>query len=646
MVRSQIKAQSWAAVLVSVVLLTSCGGGGNSVDDPGSGGGGTASASGLLPAAPSAGEVLVDDSSSLRPLVADGLWIYRQFVANVGPLEPRVTQAAIAGGRLLESSTDGADAAIEVWREADGSTSAAVEIPLAPGATLTVTGPELPRTLRADQQITVDDRRIDNVGADLDGDGANDGLDMAVWRRIVGFENLRIPASPQTVRALRIDDRVALRARLTGGGAAEIVESSGSSWYAEGIGVVRSVSWTDIDGTVADSDTRLVGFDGGTRGYGIVQFREGAQPGTQIVPHPDGVITLNQGYGDGYILTLDRNGQVVASADPPARAGESPSWRQLLPTSAGLRLASRNAGGPNDAFNIDALNSSGQLVGDRLGTLRIDALDSFVNSNGEASLLSHPASDVLWMLFVDTRATGPGNRRDALIVRRFDASAQSLGDALRYEPPNSTSVGVLHALATPDGITVIIEQFDPMATSGTPVRVLSIRNSGSVEFNREFHLGASTPSIVWTLADDAANRWLLWMPSLPGAVDPPEPHGIRIGADGSPIGTPDEPSAIASSVLLSVPASLHAAWRPQGVMAIDGEWWMVGSEIGSLNDGASEPREHPILARLMPGSGAPADGLIVEKWPFSSGGSSTTAPVAFDDRLLFWVGGLPVVAWR
>lgn len=629
-----------AATLI-VPFLVSCGGGGGATD-PGSSGGGSASASGLLPAAPTAGAQLVDDSSAYRPLVAGGGWTYRQFVALVGPTEPRVSQAATAGGRLLESSTDGAEGDAELWREADGSTWTSTDLVLAPSATITVSGMELPRILKADMQFTVADRRITDVGADLDGDGGRDGLDLAVWRRVVGFEDLRIPASTQPVRALRIDDWVAVRVRPGDGSApGPTIQARGSTWYVEGVGIARTVSWTTVDANEADSDVRLVGFDGGDRGFGVVRYPQSIAPVGQVIALADGVIVENAGAAGGPIFKLDRNGQLVSAAGSAERDGESVAWRQLLPTASGLRVASRVFDAPNDVTNIDALDASARLVGARLGTLRIDATDPSVNANGAMQLLSDAGSPVIWMAFIDRRTVSPGNVQDALVLRRFDAAAQPLGEAIRIEPATSTSLELLHAVATPDGVFAVLQEFDPMA--GSPVRLVAVGNDGTVTANRLQVLGPFGPTVAWVQADGAGGRWLLWWPTT--LDSDPMPHGIRLAADGAPVGIADSPEAISAALVSPLPDALNVNWKPGGIGAAAGEWWMTGSAVGSLDDGASAPAEHPVIARIAPGDGSLTGGLVVDLLDLSGGGLAST-PVAFDDRVLFWVAGKPVVLWR
>jgi hypothetical protein len=574
------------ALAALVAVLGACGGGGGgaasegAANPPPTGGGGN-SGTGLVPPAPAAGEVLVANSAPLRPLSAGLFWQYRQFTPLLGPSRTRVTMEPGTAGRVIERSSDTSLADTELFRNAEGQTLASISVPLAPGRSLTISGVELPRELRAGQQFTVYDAR-------------NEGVDIAFWRVVAGFEDVLVPASPTPVRALRIDDRGSVRSGT------QTTQLYGSTWYAPDIGVVRSVEWTDATRTATASDDRLLGFDGGSRGFGVVTT---AGEGTLSVrAHlEDGYVTLN----NTETIVADRRGRQVASGSI-VRAPEEPYDARLLPTSAGLRVATLARGAGTERFNLDALDANGRLQGARLGTLPVQSSDDFIQATPSfVELASHRASPVIWMAYIETVTPGNFSFTDQLVVQRFSADGQALGPRLQWTLPSGTVQRRPRIEALADGLALV--QLEGGVQEPERVRVRILGNDGTVRLDRAYRLSPDRLSVVRLIVDGNA-RWLAWRDDADGLA-----RAWRLDADGTPLGVA-ETLASAQAAIVPLSPRLREQW-PFGVVSAGGRWTIPGIDFASLTGNANAlATGHFVLALFDPGPGdvrnQPAPALI------------------------------------
>lgn len=559
------------AALALAFLLASCGGGGGggvpTSGGEGTGGGtvtppATGGSTGLVPAAPAAGQVLASDSAVLRPLAVGWSWQYRQFTPFIGPSRTRVTMLAGTAGRVIERSSDTSLDDTELSRTADGQTVASSVLPLGNGRSVAISVVELPRELRAGQQFTAYDARTD-------------GIDVAYWRVVVGFEDLQVPASPNPVRALRIDERGAVR------NGTQTAQLYGSTWYAADIGIVRSVVWKDATRTASESDDRLLGFDGGSRGFGAVTTTaESAQ--TARVALEDGYIALN----NTDTVIADRNGERVAGGSI-VRAPEEPYDARLLATSAGLRVASLARFSVSDRFNLDALDASGQLKGARLGTLPVQSGDSFIQfTPAFVNLASHRTSPVIWMTYIE-------RVNEYLVVQRFDANGQPLGTRQQWALPSGTSLSSLQVEALPGELVVVLREGGVQVPER--VRVRTLGNDGTLRTDRAHQINDRGVPAVRVIMDGAA-RWLAWR------ADDGLPRAWRLGADGAPVGVAETVASAQASVV-PLPERLHEQW-PFNVVSAGGLWTIAGSDFAPLTDNASAlATNHPVLALFDPGEG-------------------------------------------
>ena len=590
--------RTWISALAFTCLLAACsGGGGGGTGTPPATGGGT----GLVPAAPAAGQVLVSDSAVLRPLSVGLSWQYRQFTPLIGPSRTRVTILEGTAGRVIERSSDTSLVDTELSRTADGQTVASNVLPLGNGRSVAISGVELPRELRAGQQFTVYDARTD-------------GIDIAFWRVVVGFEDVRVPASPNPVRALRIDEQGAVR------NGTQTMQLYGSTWYATDIGIVRSVVWTDATRSASESDDRLLGFDGGSRGFGAVTATA-ASALAAIAVLKDGYIALN----NADTVVADRNGKRVAGGSI-VRAPEEPYAARLLPTSAGLRVASLARSSFSDLFNLDALDASGRLQGARLGTLPVQSDDSFILVTPEfVNLASHRASPVIWMSYIESINQGNGLSVRYLVVQRFDANGQPLGTRQQWAVPSGTTQGTPQVEALAEELVLVLREGGVQEPER--VRVRTVGNDGTLRNDRAYQIDDRSVPAVRLVVDGTA-RWLAWR------ADDGLPRAWRLGADGAPVGVAETVASAQASVV-PLPTSLHDRW-PFSVVSAGGRWTIAGSDFAPLTDNANAPAtSHPVLALFDPGEGdvrnQPPPGLI----RLESGQLLGSQALQFSDRTLW-----------
>lgn len=597
-------------------LLAGCGGGGGGGDAPGVGGGGAVSpapgagATGLVPPAPAAGQELVADSSALRPIAAGLVWEYRPFT-SFGPRGTRVTMQPGTGDRVVERSSDTSLDPVELWRDANGQTLSSVTVETGPGRSVTISGVELPRSLRQGQQFTVYDARTD-------------GIDIALWRVVAGFEDLPLPASITPVRALRIDDRGTVR----NGASGAVAQVYGSTWYAPGVGVVRNVVWTDASRVAAETDIRLTGFDGGSRGFGFVNT-PAVRFLTQTAQLDDGYVVLSG--TDTWVA--DRNGKLVATGNM-VRAPEVPYGIRLLATSAGLRVASLANFASSSIFNLDALDASGRLQGPRLGSMQIEASSAdSVPQETAVSLLSHRGSPVIWMVFVETVFRPNFTVDRFLSIQRFDTSGQRLGNRQQLSLANAKLEPPLQLQALPDGLLVLLRNGGVQGQGvlmPEKYRVLELDNTGAPRLDREYQVDTVNVPRARVLVD-GSSRWLAWM------GEDGLPRAWRLAANGNVVGVA-ESVASARAALVPWPSGVRDSW-PWGVSAAGGRWTIAGTDFAPFTGLQGEqPVPHYVFAIFDPGAGdvsrQPAPSLLRLSSGIVGGPS-----IEFSDRTLWTVTG-------
>lgn len=427
----------------SVVALGACGGGGGGGDSGGSNDPGTTT--GLVPAAPTPGTVLQADATVLMPLRDGSTWHYHGYSPSGSAGSEygvMVTLAAGTAGDFLASrkSTRANDDFVTTYQanpagvgiiEPDGPAGAPVSYPL------------LRSPVRQGDQATVLDQKDADLEMDADGDRVNDRADVGVYWVVSGIESVTLPEIGTFVRAVRVDTHYRVRLKLSGTSATQpVYEQVQSSWYAAGIGVVRS-TLTEVSENGTDTrlqlDERLAFWDGVTEGRGALPPT--AVTGTQgaalytpwsAVPAANGAVIgttyfnqPNPWLSPGFVLTaIDARGATVASRSVPdiVPARGLP----LLPLAGGVGVIAVEyppvdppvVGGIK--LRLWRFNASLQPTGPSDGTLLLSGLP--LDTAMAASDGNH-----FWLMWVD--ASAPANGFSQLWLRLFDAAGQPLAPA-------------------------------------------------------------------------------------------------------------------------------------------------------------------------------------------------------------------------
>ncbi len=592
-------------------LLVACGGGGGG--DPAAPSwpaGGANGTTGLVPAAPAPGALLVLDSAVYRPLRDASRWQYLQGIATRQP--PPTVEVAMRAGtadRFVESRT-GTDQAIEFWRAANGDTLASIAIPVAPGRSLTLSGPDLTRELRAGQLITAFDTRRADIGADVDGDGRPDGADLAYWRVVVGFENVDLPASPRPVRALRVNDQITVRTLSSRGGVIASSTLYSSSWYREGTGVVRTILWSDATATTATSDELLVGYDGVDRGFGATALPRAAGSGGQAVPLGSGYMVLDRS-SDTLVRANARGERLAAFSN--RRPDGTIAGGQLLPTASGMRMAAvfhRGDSRPSQ-FELDALDAEGRLLpGPRAVHTFAPVVQLNASPFSEVGVGSHPASDVIWLAYRETATVplpdGGITSEPRLVLLRYTADGVLLG-SLTLPSAEYRSRRQPQVLALADRAFVIISESSGVGTGVH--RLVEMDNGGRVLIDRRYTL--VTPSdtfgerVVGQVRVVGAQRWLVWADPQPSGVGSVRPYAMRLAANGTPLDAADTPAGALGSALPWPDGLTLSAWPSNALPEAWARWMFPVSRavpggrsqigVALFDAGGGDPRAQPVV---------------------------------------------------
>lgn len=244
------------AVLAAVVL-SACGGGGGGDDDHGTG---------LVPAAPALGDTLAADATSLRPLVPGAVWQYAGTTPSGASYDNTVSHAAAATG-VTESGTNTYDSgagSVHVVASNGSIVQPDPEDLDGDGVADVSNFVELRSPVRVNDQIVAFDERVPGLVPDVDGDGRAEYLDLAVYSRVMGAEDVALDGLP-TQHAVRVDHVVIGRVVLSKDGSKlPSVSSTQSIWYAPDLGIVRRrLDAPSEDGLSRDvTDERLTGWSG------------------------------------------------------------------------------------------------------------------------------------------------------------------------------------------------------------------------------------------------------------------------------------------------------------------------------------------------------------------------------------------------
>lgn len=241
------RVRAGAAIGLVAGVLAACGGGGGDA-------GLSPSPSGLMPPPPEAGAVLLDDATVLHP-ARDGSQFVYGGTAGARSYANQVLQQAQAGGFSAQTSNLFDEGASLVRYNVGGGSVTLVQ-------PMDLTGDgradldhllELRSPVRLNDQYPVADLHLPGSVPDQDGDTFAETADLALYRRVVGWEAVSLPTLP-TQQALRVD-LVILR-RITGSAgqqAGAVTTTTQSIWYVPGLGIVRQ----SLSGPGLSADERL-----------------------------------------------------------------------------------------------------------------------------------------------------------------------------------------------------------------------------------------------------------------------------------------------------------------------------------------------------------------------------------------------------
>lgn len=246
-----------ALVALTTLALAGCGGGSTDDEDEGTG---------LVPVAPTPGATLFNDATVLRPMKAGARWEFAGTAADGDSYANVVTQTSATPG-VTESSTNllnmGAHSAHVVEINGNIIQPDAVDFD-GNGAPDFADMIELRSPVRVNDQFVVVDRQLPNVMPDLDGDGRGEALDLAIYSRVIGTEDVVLTGLP-TQRAVRVERTGVTRVVMSKDGQKlPSIAAITTTWYAPSVGIVRRRFDRPADvGTSREiTDERATGWSG------------------------------------------------------------------------------------------------------------------------------------------------------------------------------------------------------------------------------------------------------------------------------------------------------------------------------------------------------------------------------------------------
>jgi hypothetical protein len=641
-----------------VVCLAACGGGGGGGGGGdggnagggvagGGGGGGTVVTTGFVPAAPAVGDTLYARASVLRPLREGSRYVYRRREANSSTADEVVlSQSAGAGGTVVETySSDPTDPTTVSVDASTGAVNFSGVFRLAPNAApIAIAGAELPSPLRQNAQITVFDQRVTSTGIDADGDGRSDSVDLAIWRLVVGNEPVSLPNVSTPVTCLRVDTFLKARILPSGGSAAVTVESRVSTWYLQGVGMVREIT-AGTEGRAFDDEDVLLGYDGVSQGFGyVLQSAISPTPGAggagvvSVVASGDIVLATN---GRSSLLRLDRSGRLL-SREALAVDG------RLVALTSGVRLLS----GRFPRYSLQTLSAAGALAttppvsfdfsGGRDGTaVEYDPVISVV-----------PGASRIWFAWLRSFFVAPSQPLGyEIVVRGVDGQGLPGAAETRIPVAFPNESGSVRLAAHPGGGVVVTWQ--EYETSNYRINHW-VRIDDHCVVVDQFAVGplaAVTQSLspTWEPVLSSGRQWATWVgPDVTGA--PLVRHAVEVGTGGL-LATGADIASLQAAVLGAIGVDDANAgprlWAPSGTRI-----FTLGGGAGPIAPAVpfGAPWTRVTEFDLSGGAQAASSASVADyRIPLAASGFAPAA-VVMEDRVLFITenaGALqPVLVWR
>ena len=427
--------------------------------------------SGLVPAAPTVGATLYADAASLRVLRAGAVWRYHGVEKPAGELATdfnaytNTVTAVTSGSGLTQRATHpfNDEEESDTIRYEGGAYMSTDQIALSaniPAQAVDVI--ELRSPVKVNDQYVSIDKHIADSGVDLDDDKVNDALDVAVYSTVVGEEMLDLPNRRQ-VKAVQVDERLRARVKYSKTGTVSVIyESLQSTWYAPGIGVVKSrlEQPNNTNGLPNRVVTELLeNWDGVTEGLGHANTVVAASPAGSslsgpplqyvgdVVAFDTSAVAIgqipNQPSNQGLaVAQLDARGNVVA-ARTYARADLFPGtdffWEpHAIRVGSEVRIFAHTG---NQQLSMVALDASGQRIVRPAVHVVNDA--QMGNDNDNTSYRVASDSTGIWIGWL--RATWDGQTSNRwLAAQHFDAHGVALGPVSTVTSPASFDMSRLN----------------------------------------------------------------------------------------------------------------------------------------------------------------------------------------------------------
>jgi hypothetical protein len=331
--------------VVASMVVAACGGGG---------GGAALETASLVPPAPTPGAVLVQDAATLRPLRDGASYVYRGAIRAYGPdtAQPqhyaRTTTQQLSPDGMLETSISD-DASVPPLEGVsvsvrDGVVMRRSMVEVTAGLEQTLEMIELRSPVRAGDQYTIFEQHLPDSGADFDGDGTHDAVDMAIYAQVVGTQSVDL-LNLRAANAVVVDVFVKLRAKFSAtGSSSEVITIGERRWYVAGIGIVKVLVTNSFDPSTMEE--QLVTWDGVTGGLGDTGLQPVFAPTGPLantrLARPEGAVAFdthavvltnmpNLDYATFALTRLDLRGRPLATA----------RFTGLYPLETPLRLLAR-----------------------------------------------------------------------------------------------------------------------------------------------------------------------------------------------------------------------------------------------------------------------------------------------------------------
>ena len=427
--------------------------------------------SGLVPAAPALGATLYANAASLRVMRPGALWTYHGVEKPAGESATdfnyytnTVTQVA-NGSAVTEIGSHpfndaGESDPVRFEGGAYISTNLLMLAANIPAQAVDIV--ELRSPVRINDQYVSLDKRIADSGKDFDGDKVNEALDVAVYSTVIGEEIIDLPNRRQ-VKAVRVDMNFHVRVKYSKTGTdSPIYEAKQSTWYAPGIGIVKSriEAPNDTDGLPNRVATEILeNWDGLTEGLGHLDTVVAVSPAGSSLSGPplqyvgDVVSFDTSAVAIGQIPNQPSNqGLAVAQLDPRGKVVAARAYErtELFPgtdffwephairVGNELRIFAHTS---DQQLSMVSLDATGQRIVRQAVPVFNDAQFGY-DGDGTSYRLATDSTGI-WIGWLRATSDGQISKR-SLAAQHFDANGLPLGTAIAVTAPAAVDMSRLN----------------------------------------------------------------------------------------------------------------------------------------------------------------------------------------------------------